>query len=428
MNKLIEMYKKLSEKRKALADLNTAIGTAQMTDEQRAQWDGLSEELSTLREAIVREEELRSTDAVIAGKVNDEKPAENKAQAVERRSLFDSYLRSHTSAIPTEVRAAMAEMRAMNTGVPADGGYTIDTQTLGTIVQQRYTLGGVTAACRVLPTSKGNPMAWSVSKEGIVRGVIVKEATNHGKSSSQFDSVTLSSFKISSQVILVSEELLTDSEADIAGYVVGIARNRIDRGINNYVIRGTGVEQPKGIINSVTAGMSTEIPTVADFTYDDVIDLYHSVDPAYRSDPSFAYATHDKTLRQMRKWKDEEGRPLYIRSLSETMPDTFGGDRIIIDNDMPELAAGAKGFMLAGMFSSVIIRRVGGMTVRRLDELYAETGQVGFLAYERFDCLLEDQAAMAMLSVAEAGGGANFVSEKSPEEKVPAGTGGFTNM
>jgi HK97 family phage major capsid protein len=45
---------------------------------------------------------------------------------------------------------------------------------------------------------------------------------------------------------------------------------------------------------------------------DELIDLYHSVDPAYRRDPSFGFMMHDGVLQAIRKLKDGSGRYLWI--------------------------------------------------------------------------------------------------------------------
>ncbi|EJD6358490.1 TPA: phage major capsid protein, partial [Escherichia coli] len=45
-----------------------------------------------------------------------------------------------------------------------------------------------------------------------------------------------------------------------------------------------------------------------------------------------------------------------------------------------------------------IIRRVTYMELKRLVERYAEFDQVAFLAFHRFDCVLEDVAAIKALT------------------------------
>ncbi|ENC8743594.1 phage major capsid protein, partial [Escherichia coli] len=49
-------------------------------------------------------------------------------------------------------------------------------------------------------------------------------------------------------------------------------------------------------------------------------------------------------------------------------------------------------------FNRFIIRRVTYMELKRLVERYAEFDQVAFLAFHRFDCVLEDVAAIKALT------------------------------
>lgn len=51
-----------------------------------------------------------------------------------------------------------------------------------------------------------------------------------------------------------------------------------------------------------------------------------------------------------------------------------------------------------GDFNRFIIRRVTYMELKRLVERYAEFDQVAFLAFHRFDCVLEDVAAIKALT------------------------------
>lgn len=392
-----EMLAKLAEKRNAYKKLSDEIGVKVPTDEQRSAIEGIQSEMEGLRAAIVREEEQRSTDAVITGQIREDVADGAKKSGVEKRKgAINSYLRSGFGGCNADDRKILSELRALNTGAGADGGFTIDTETLATVTQEKVSFGAVAAQARILNTGKGNPITWAVSKEGAVKGVIVGEAQNHGKKATQFGQASLGAFKISSQIILVSDELLTDSEIDMVSYIVDIARNRIDRGINAYAVSGTGTDQPKGLINQLSK--TVDIDNAAAFTWETLVDLYHGVDAAYRRQPKAAFGMHDKTLAKIRKFKDDSGDPLYTRDLTSDAPDRVLGMPTIVDNEFPELEAGT-GAVVFGDWNAFIIRRVNGMVIKRLDELYAESGQVGFLAFERFDCLLDDTAAFVGLKI-----------------------------
>ncbi|WP_238544416.1 phage major capsid protein [Avibacterium paragallinarum] len=108
-------------------------------------------------------------------------------------------------------------------------------------------------------------------------------------------------------------------------------------------------------------------------------------------------APNDKTLKALKEMVDGQKRPLWLPDVAGVAPATILGHQYVIDQGIADIAAGAK-FVYFGDFSRFVIRRVSGMTLRRLVERYAEFDQVGFLAFHRFDCVLEDASAIKALA------------------------------
>lgn len=354
--------------------------------------------LDQLRSELVEIEDQEMTDALLAKGANEEAHEDKNGirRKAEYRAAFNAYLRSASiSDLSPEHRKLLNEMRAMNTGSNTEGGFVVDKETMTTVSEEKHTWGAIYALTQKLVTQRGNSIDWPVSEEGLTRGVIVGENENHGKSNSGFSQETMGAHKISSRIILVSEELIQDAFIDIANYVTAIARKRVDLGINYYIVHGAGGDrEPKGVLLQLKSSkkIATSGTTPAAI-FDSIIDVIHGVDAAYRAMPNFRVAINDKTLATIRKWKDDQGNPIYIRDPRADWPDTLFGEKLIIDNELPDI--GTDGWVVAGDFSSLIVRLAGDMVVRRLNELYAETGQVGFLAWQRFGVVLMDKAAMA---------------------------------
>lgn len=366
---------------------------------------GALEKVEEVRGKILEEEEARELDRILAGDVNEKAHEDRKGRENEeyRTALID-YLRngSHAS---RESFKALQEYRSMNTSTNEKGGYLVDTTTLNKVTESKFTFGAIYAICNKLKTQSGNPISWAVSKEGVTRGVIIGEEQNHGKSDTKFGTEVLGAHKISSQIILVSDELIMDAYIDIPSYITRIARRRVTLGIDYYIINGTGTNQPSGLLIQVPASMRVEVDLTAaaagsqgyySAVYDGFIDLIHKVDAAYRTAGSYYIAVNDKTVATLKKWKDANGNPIYVRDVTRDWPESIFGWPLVIDNQLPDL--GINGAAIAGDFNAVIVREAGDMVVKRLDELYAETGQVGFLAWQRFGVILEDLAAMALMS------------------------------
>ncbi|NBJ37259.1 phage major capsid protein, partial [Serratia fonticola] len=60
--------------------------------------------------------------------------------------------------------------------------------------------------------------------------------------------------------------------------------------------------------------------------------------------------------------------------------------------------ATGKKFVYCGDFDRFILRRITYMTLKRLVERFAEYDQTAFLAFHRFDCVLEDASAIKALT------------------------------
>ena len=112
------------------------------------------------------------------------------------------------------------------------------------------------------------------------------------------------------------------------------------------------------------------------------MDLYYSLRAPYRK--ASVFLMNDSTVKAVRKLKDANGQYLWQPSLSAGTPDTLMGRPVYTSAYMPALAAGAKG-VLFGDLSYYWVADRQGRSFKRLGELYAPTGQVGFLATQRVD-------------------------------------------
>jgi len=163
---------------------------------------------------------------------------------------------------------------------------------------------------------------------------------------------------------------------------------------------GTGNAQPTGLLTAIAASGAT--PVVAEGSsestggsqtgansigYTDLIDLEHSVDPSYRRRGK--YMLHDSTLASIRKILDKYGRPLWQAGMSVGAPDTINGRPYVINQAMPEIGA-SNVTVVYGDLKKFVVRKVRDLSVIRLNELYAASGQVGFISFGRVDSDLLD--------------------------------------
>jgi len=397
----------LQQKRNTIATdmraLHEKIGEATWTDEQRNQWNAAKSELDALDEQIGRQEELRRLDQYHIEDLEDEQRREQRnntpeAQNAERRAAaFNKFLRHGFSELSAEERQAIKELRAQGTSPDAKGGYTVPTQILNKIVDSMKAYGGIASVAQILNTSDGQDITWSTSDGTAEEGELLGENTEASEEDVTFGTAILGAKKLSSKIIRVSNELLQDSGVDIEAYLATRIGQRIGRGEAKYLVQGTGTGtpvQPKGLVASVTGTVNTA--AAAAFSWQEMNKLKHAIDPAYRGGPKCRWAFNDSTLQVIEEMVDGQNRPLWLPGITGGVPATVLGCPYVIDQAIDSIAAGKK-FAFLGDFDRFIIRRVSYMTLKRLVERYAEYDQTAFLAFHRFDCVLEDVAAIKAL-------------------------------
>jgi HK97 family phage major capsid protein len=182
-------------------------------------------------------------------------------------------------------------------------------------------------------------------------------------------------------VIKVPFELLEDSVfnlPDVLGQMLG---ERLGRITNTKYTNGTGAATPKGIVVASSLGKTTAGATA--ITADEILDLIHSVDPAYRTDSSFMM--HDNILLYIRKLKSSDNQYIWQEGLSQGVPDRIFSYMLTINQDMQSSVATATKTMLFGQMKKYKIRTVNGVRMIRLDERYADTDEIAFLSLIRED-------------------------------------------
>jgi len=282
----------------------------------------------------------------------------------------------------SEERAALTGLQSSTT----TGGYTVADETMRALEVALLAFGGMRSVATVIRTSTGGPLPIPTTNDTANKGEIIGENTTSNELEMTFGQLVLDAWKYSSKYILASIEFLQDTSINANQFLGGALGTRIARITNDHFTTGSG-SQPQGI---VTAATSSAITTAASatITVDNLIDVEHSIDPAYRTNSR--WMMHDTALKIMKKMKvlqysgDTVGSPLWLPGLAVGAPDTILGYPYVINQSMATIAAGSKS-VLFGQLDKYIIRDVKDVTVVRLDELFALLGQVAFLALSRHD-------------------------------------------
>lgn len=276
------------------------------------------------------------------------------------------------------------QYRAQAIGTGAAGGFTVPDELMRSLEIALLTFGGMRQRCTVIRTSTGAALPFPTVNDTTQTGVRLAENTQVANQDVVFAQLVLDAYKYSSKQVLVSAELLQDSSVDVGGLLGNLLGTRIGRIQNTEFTLGTGSSQPNGIITASTVGFTAANgdSQVTTWKYGSIVELEHSVDPAYRSNAAFMMA--DSSIKKTKQIVDSTGRPIWAAGIAQSAPDTLMGYPIVTNQDIATMAANAKS-VIFGDLSKYLIREVLGVTLLRLEERYADFHQVAFLAFARAD-------------------------------------------
>lgn len=271
--------------------------------------------------------------------------------------------------------------RALGSGQGSTGGYTVPEGFARTLEVNMLAHGPMLAVADLMRTQTGEDFPWptadDTSNEGEMLGENQQTADNDDPT---FGALTLKAYWFSSKIIRVPIALLQDSAFDLATFLGAVLGERLGRRQNREFTTGLGAAGPTGVVTAASLGVTAAATNA--IGADEVIELQHSVDPAYRAGARYMF--HDNVLLALRKLKTGDGQYLWQPSMREGEPDRLHGAPISINQHMATPAANAK-TMLYGNFSKYKIRQVRQIVFRRLVERYADYNQEGFLAFIRAD-------------------------------------------
>ena len=368
-----------------------------LSEENVKIYEGLEQDIVNLGKEIERQERLDAMEREMAAPVSTpitEKPENTKKPDTKVGRASDAY----TKAFWTQVRAkdgVSYEVRnALSEGVDSEGGYLVPDEFENTLVSGMEEEGSIRSLAHVFTTSNGVHKIPVVRTKGSANWI--DEGGSYGDSDDVFGQEQIDAHKVGT-VIKVSEELLNDSAFDLEKYFQEEFARRIGAKEEEAFIVGDGNKKPTGILNA-TGGAEIGVTAASEkaITADEIIDLYYSIKAPYRQ--KAVWVMNDSTVRAIRKLKDGNGNYLWQPAIREGDPNTLMGKKILTSPYMPEIASGQK-VVLFGDFSYYWIGDRQGITFKRLNERYADMGQVGFLASKRVDGKLVLPEAVKVLQM-----------------------------
>jgi len=379
----------------ALQGIVDAAEGRSFTDDEVTQYEALERELEQTR----RSAEVRARQNAYTTPVNAVVHVGTARQDDGLDRAFNAYLRTGQ---PNADIAGLAVRNEQGVGTSAGGGYTVPPLFRQKLVDNRKAFGGLAAEVDSFDTGNGNPIEYpSIDDTANTGDITAENAVFADGQDMTFGTVRLGAYKYTSEgtgsglPLRVSVELLQDSAFDIAGLVARVLGTRIARKQAAHWTTGTGVGQPLGLVaSSLTADNELDTPDTVD--YDDLLDTYDLLDPAYEQNAKWIMKKN--TWSQIRGIVDTAGRPIIQDStagVGEKPPMRLLGYEVVLDQGMPTLSSAADGNAIAfGDFrEAYVIRRVSNLVVVVNPYSRANYGQVEYVAWERADGTIQSRSA-----------------------------------
>jgi HK97 family phage major capsid protein len=268
----------------------------------------------------------------------------------------------------------------LQVGTDSEGGYLVPDEFEHILVEALEDENIFRGIAHIIHTSSGDRKIPISASKG--EAAWIDEGGAYPESDDSFGQVTIGAYKLGT-IIKVSEELINDSVFDIESYIAREFARRIGAKEEAACFTGDGVGKPLGILaSSGGADVGVAAASATAITSDELIDLFYSLKAPYRKNA--VWLINDTTIKRIRKLKDGNGQYIWQPSLTAGTPDSILSRPVKSSAYMPEVAAGNK-TLAFGDLSYYWIADRQGRTFKRLGELFAPTGQVGFLGSQRVD-------------------------------------------
>jgi len=280
---------------------------------------------------------------------------------------------------------------ALSVGSDQGGGYLVPVEFEHTLIQSIAENNIMRQLARTIPTTRFNLRIPTVEARG--SAVWMDEGAKIPTGDGTFGVIMMQAHKIGT-IVKVTHELLHDSAFPIDSFLAQDFGRRFGTLEEEAFLVGDGEGKPTGLFNTAPVGATAASAT--QLTFDDVIELYHSLKLPYRNKAVFI--ANDQTIKALRTVKDSSGQFIWQPSVALGTPDTLLGRPVYVSGYVPQIAPGAK-VMAFGDFNYFWIADRQGRTFERLNELFAHKDQVGFLSIQRVDGRLVLPEAVQVLSM-----------------------------
>lgn len=278
------------------------------------------------------------------------------------------------------------EKKELSSVRDADGGVLVPEELGAQIVKKMDDILQIRKLATVIRTSKSSIAFPTYDYTPTINNTAENAAASDTDVSNAFGKTNFTPFK-KTLLFKVPLELMEDSEFDVVDHLLERFAYEMAKVLETDFISGSGINHSLGLLNAnLTAADLTSSATVINAK--SVLEAPGQLKLQYRlPNRSPAYILPRRSVRELDKLTDSQGRPLFRENLSMIpgQPAKLNGFNLVeVENFVDPSADGDCAFIFGDLKHFWIVER-RDLTVQRLDELYAANGQVGFILTVRVD-------------------------------------------
>ena len=322
-----------------------------------------------------------------------------EAPEASHQGAFDAYVRHGDE---DALRGLGLEGKSLSTAVAADGGYLVDPVTSETVAQVLSGAGSIRSIASVVNV-EATSYDVLIDHTGFGAGWASETGPQTETGTGRIDRISIPLHELSA-LPKASQRLLDDAAFDIEAWLAGRIAERFATAEAAAFVSGDGVDKPRGFLDHQTSaqgawawGTLEAIPTGAAGAFgsvDALVDVVYALGARYRANGSFVM--NSKTAGEVRKLKDADGRFLWSDGLAAGEPARLLGYPVVIAEDMPDIAPGAKAIAFGDFAAGYTIAERPDLRVLR--DPFSAKPNVLFYATKRVGGDVTDFAAIKLLS------------------------------
>lgn len=371
--------------------------TGAMPAEYKSAFEKLNERINAAMDKIDQMRLEAARPALSSGRGKKERSPAHQAFMKAMRKKGDLSFLTHEEKSLIVPELMPAEMKALYAGDATTGGFFASTDFIAELKEYALLISPMRKICRIQQTS-----GEKVQMPALANDASAYWATEQSAFTDSTDpTVSMINIPVHEMrgLLKISEQNLEDSMFDLEALIKERLGLKFAQTEGTAFISGNGNGKPRGILSYPTkasssySGGSAGLNNVTDavpyvlsgaaagkINADDVLNTPMDLKAVY--DRNSTYIFTRSTLNTIRLFKDSQNRPLWQPFAGGNLPAMIYDRPYLEMPDMQQIASGNFPIAVGDFQQYMIVDRVT-LNIRQLNELYAASGLVGFIARMR---------------------------------------------